>query len=256
MNIIQCLSASAAFFGMMVLSVSAGDLWETDFAKAAQSAKASNRYLLLDFTGSDWCGWCMKLDAEVFSKKPFKEYAEANLVCVEVDFPREKKLRKELREQNEKLAKEYGVRGYPTIVLLDPDGKKVGTTGYEEGGPAKYVENLKGIIDPHRKSNGVPAPTALAADKGRSAAGGRLALPSTPIAPVARPAPLARNENREVRTWTSVSGATIQASLVEEVGPLLVLKKEDGSRVKILLQQLGEADRDYVARLKEPAKNP
>ncbi|MDI6774424.1 MAG: thioredoxin family protein [Verrucomicrobiota bacterium] len=95
--------------------------WETDFAKAATNASKSGMCMLLDFSGSDWCGWCIKLEEEVFSKKEFKEYAKKNLICVLVDFPRQKKLSKKLKDQNAALAKKYAIRGYPTVIILSQD---------------------------------------------------------------------------------------------------------------------------------------
>jgi len=145
-----------AVLGLWAGSASADDLWQTDMKKASEMAKASDRYILLNFTGSDWCGWCMKLDAEVFSQKEFKEYAENNLVCVKLDFPRRIALPAEVKKQNEELAKKYAVRGFPTIVVLSPSGETAGTTGYQPGGAAQYVRHLQAIIKEHRakKSSG------------------------------------------------------------------------------------------------------
>ena len=116
--------------------------WDDDYEKALAKAKAEKKMVVLDFTGSDWCGWCIKLDKEVFSKKEFKDYAKDNLVLVEVDFPQTKKLPKKTQEQNEKLQKEHSVRGYPTIIVLDSEGKKVGQLGYMEGGPTPFIAKL------------------------------------------------------------------------------------------------------------------
>jgi protein disulfide-isomerase len=116
--------------------------WDDDYEKALAKAKTEKKMVLLDFTGSDWCSWCMKLDKEVFSKKEFKDYAKDNLVLVEVDFPQAKRLPKKTQEQNEKLQKEHSVRGYPTIIVLDSEGKKVGQLGYQEGGPAPFIAKL------------------------------------------------------------------------------------------------------------------
>ena len=102
--------------------------------------------MLLDFTGSDWCGWCIRLKKEVFDEKQFQDYAKENLIMVELDFPQAKELPKKVKEQNDKLAQQYQIQGYPTIVLLDSSGKEVGRTGYQEGGPQKYVEHLKEIL--------------------------------------------------------------------------------------------------------------
>jgi protein disulfide-isomerase len=101
--------------------------WQTDYAKALAKAKAENKRVLLDFTGSDWCGPCIELNKKVFSTKEFRAFADKNLIFVEVDYPRAKKQSAELVQQNEKLAKEYGIdeKGYPTLVLLDPSGRKI-----------------------------------------------------------------------------------------------------------------------------------
>src|SRR5256885_17000724 len=107
--------------------------WMTDLPKAQAQAKKENKLVMLDFTGSDWCGWCIKLNKEVFSKPEFKSYAKENLVLVEVDFPQSKHLAKKVTEQNAELAKQFGIQGYPTIIVLDADGKKVGQLGYMPG---------------------------------------------------------------------------------------------------------------------------
>ena len=102
--------------------------WETNFKKASSVAKASGKYMLLDFSGSDWCGWCIRLEKEVFSQDAFKDFSKENLVCVLVDFPRAKEQSKELKQQNVDLAQEYDIKGYPSIIILSPDGKPVGIT--------------------------------------------------------------------------------------------------------------------------------
>lgn len=127
--------------------------WETDFDKASSNAVKNGHYMLLDFTGSDWCGWCMKLDKEVFTQKDFNNFAKTNLICVQLDFPRQKKLNKKQKEQNDKLAAKYGIRGYPTVLILSPEGELVATTGYQEGGAKKYVESLKGMIEQYEKQH-------------------------------------------------------------------------------------------------------
>lgn len=130
------VSSSAAF---------AATGWDDDYEKAVAKAKTENKMVLLDFTGSDWCSWCMKLDKEVFSKKEFKDYAKENLVLVEVDFPNGKRQTKKLKEQNEKLKAEHAIKGYPTIIVLNPDGQKVGELGYMPGGPVPFLEKLNGF---------------------------------------------------------------------------------------------------------------
>ncbi|MHA3770717.1 thioredoxin family protein [Verrucomicrobiota bacterium sgz303538] len=134
----------AAFVALAASSAFAASGWSDDYNKALEQAKKENKKVLLDFTGSDWCGWCIKLDKDVFSKDEFKEYAKQNLVLVEVDFPQSKQLPQATKEQNEKLQKEHKVEGFPTLVLLDPEGKKLGeVVGYVQGGPQAFIAKLK-----------------------------------------------------------------------------------------------------------------
>ncbi len=120
--------------------------WETDANKAMMDAKRNNKHILLFFTGSDWCGWCKKLDSEVFQKGDFKSFANGNLVTVLVDFPRQKQLPEKQVIQNETLAVKYRVSGYPTVIILDPHGRALGVLGYEEGGSSNYIRKIKQII--------------------------------------------------------------------------------------------------------------
>jgi thioredoxin-related protein len=129
-----------------VVAHGAGLTWETDFEAAKAKAKASGKPMLLDFTGSDWCGWCIRLDKEVFSRPEFAAFASKALVLVELDFPRGKSQPEAVKKQNEALAKQYGVQGFPTIVLLSPEGKLLAETGYQRGGAAKYVAHLKELL--------------------------------------------------------------------------------------------------------------
>lgn len=143
------LLAGAFFFSVATqANPESGDdvAWITDFDAAKAKAEADGKPMLVDFTGSDWCGWCIKLDKEVFSKEAFKDYAAKNLILVEIDFPRQKAQSDKLKAQNRALAEKYGVRGFPTILLLDADGEVIKKTGYRRGGAEKYVEHLKGIL--------------------------------------------------------------------------------------------------------------
>ena len=118
--------------------------WETNLKKAQEEAKSSNKLVFLDFTGSDWCGYCMRLNREVFSKPAFKEYASKNLVLVEVDFPRGKEQSSDLRKQNRDLAMQYDVQGFPTLVVLNGAGKRVWRyDGYFPGGADAIIAELE-----------------------------------------------------------------------------------------------------------------
>jgi thiol:disulfide interchange protein len=101
--------------------IAAEPQWLTSLPDAEALAKNENRLVLLDFTGSDWCVPCQKLKEEVLSKQPFLQYAASNLVLVEVDFPL-KKLPKALSDANDALQDKYKVEGYPTLLLVKPDG--------------------------------------------------------------------------------------------------------------------------------------
>lgn len=121
--------------------------WEDSYEKGLQQAKTEKKIALVDFTGSDWCSWCMKLDKEVFSQAKFKEYAKQNLVLIEVDFPQIKPLPRPKQKKHDELAKQYEITGYPSVIVLDADGKKLGKLGYMPGGPEAFIaaiEKLKG----------------------------------------------------------------------------------------------------------------
>jgi protein disulfide-isomerase len=122
--------------------------WLVDYDQAFQIAKEQNKTVLIDFTGSDWCHWCIKLVDEVFSKAEFANYANDNLVMLKIDFPTTfKELPQEEQAKRMKLQEKYGVKGYPTIMLVNADGTVIGQTGYQEGGPVKYVEHLQKMIN-------------------------------------------------------------------------------------------------------------
>lgn len=116
--------------------------WQTDLPKAQAQAKKESKLVMMDFTGSDWCGWCIRLNKEVFSQPEFAEYAKKNLVLVEVDFPRQKQLSEAQKKANQALQEKYKIEGYPTIIVLDGSGQKVGELGYMKGGPKAFIGEL------------------------------------------------------------------------------------------------------------------
>jgi protein disulfide-isomerase len=121
-------------------------LWLTDFDEALRVAAVKKLPVLVDFTGSDWCGWCIRLDKEVFSQEAFKAYARENLVLVKLDFPR-KPLPREQAARNQALADKYKIVGFPTIVLVDAEGRELSRTSYKPGGADAYVKHLKALLD-------------------------------------------------------------------------------------------------------------
>jgi protein disulfide-isomerase len=120
--------------------------WETNLETALQKAKTENKAVLVNFTGSDWCQWCIKLSDEVFSKSEFADYAEENLILVKLDFPRSIEQSNETKMYNNQLAQKYGVQGFPTVLLFNSSGVMVLQTGYQPGGPVAYVDHLKNSL--------------------------------------------------------------------------------------------------------------
>jgi thioredoxin-related protein len=120
--------------------------WQNNLEKALQQARQENKAVLVNFTGSDWCIWCKRLNEEVFSKKEFETYAKKNLILVKLDFPRNIEQSTETKLYNNNLAQRFGVQGFPTILLFNSSGKLVLTTGYQPGGPASYVNHLKAYL--------------------------------------------------------------------------------------------------------------
>ena len=118
--------------------------WSEDLDAALAVAKSSGKTVLVDFTGSDWCGYCIKLENEVLSKDAFKEWADKDLVLVELDFPRKKEQPAELKARNSALREKYEVPGYPTVILMNGDGKILHTeVGFEPGKGEEWLATMK-----------------------------------------------------------------------------------------------------------------
>ena len=142
---------------MVILAASAfaSDLvWKTDISEVKQAAQQDGKYTLINFTGSDWCPWCFKLRDEVFKTDEFKSFASESLILMEADFPKRKSQPDNLKNQNRKLAGEYGVQGFPTVALLSPKGDVVALTGYKRGGSVLYIEHLKDLIKQFEEKSG------------------------------------------------------------------------------------------------------
>ena len=123
--------------------------WAADLPKALEQAKAENKTVLLDFTGSDWCVWCIKFDDDVLSKPEFASYAKTNLVMVMVDFPNAKPQSDAVKKANKDLQDKFKVDGFPTYVALTPDGKEIGRqTGYLSDDPTAFIAELEKFRKP------------------------------------------------------------------------------------------------------------
>jgi thiol-disulfide isomerase/thioredoxin len=119
--------------------------WTTDYTAALAQAKNDKTKVFLFFTGSDWCGWCVRLKEEVLSQPDFMAYAQQNLVLVDIDFPREVEQPDALAAQNKKLSRKYNIEGFPTVVVLNSSGKEIGRLGYQPGGPAAFIQQLESL---------------------------------------------------------------------------------------------------------------
>ncbi|HEX8563613.1 MAG TPA: thioredoxin family protein [Flavobacterium sp.] len=136
-------------------AVQAQDIeWQTDIAKAVKLSNKTKKPMLLFFTGSDWCGWCIRLQKEVLKTPEFAAWAKDNVVLVELDYPRRTPQTPELQAQNAQLQQFFGIRGYPTVWFangtIDKEGKtaftQLGSTGYVAGGPTAWLGVANGII--------------------------------------------------------------------------------------------------------------
>jgi thioredoxin-related protein len=127
-------------------AIGAEQQWLTSLPAAMAQAQKENKMILMDFTGSDWCGWCIKFKKEALDTPEFSAYAAKNLVLVEVDFPNKTPQTAELKAANKTLGDHYKVGGYPTFVVLGKDGKEIGRqVGYKEGGAKAFIAELDGF---------------------------------------------------------------------------------------------------------------
>jgi len=143
-RILVVLGLAYALFSF-VGDLRASSQWLTDYDQAIAMSKETGKPIFANFTGSDWCIWCKRLQNEVFSKADFKNFANEKLVLLELDFPR-KQQSAELQKQNKALAQKYGIEGFPTILILNEKGSVVAKTGYRRGGAGPYVDHLRSII--------------------------------------------------------------------------------------------------------------
>jgi thioredoxin-related protein len=161
--------------------------WLTSFAEAAEEASRERKLVLLDFTGSDWCGWCQRLEAETFSQRGFIEYADKNLVLVRVDFPKQKQQSGELKEANRALKSQFSVSGFPSVFIVKPNGSILWEQrGYLPGGPVAMVAEAEQC----RKAAGLRRVTPTS---GAAAA----VIPRSATVPQPAPAPRPQNPGGE-----------------------------------------------------------
>ena len=164
MSMKELLAVVAMSCAGVVSATSTPAGWTDDFAAAKKQAAAEGKLLLVDFSGSDWCGWCKKLDKEVFAKPEFLKGVKKDFVLVMIDSPRDKSLLSEkAAKQNPELLRQYKISGYPTVLIMDAEGEVLEQTGYRDGGPKKYVKYLldvkkyaSAIVDMKREIAALP----------------------------------------------------------------------------------------------------
>lgn len=239
--------------GLFTFSAAAEVTWVTSLPDALRQAAAEDKAVLVDFTGSDWCGWCIRLKKEVFDQPEFAAFAQENLIMVELDFPRRKALPPALKEENERLAEKYGVEGFPTIFILDRSGKTLQKTGYMAGGAPNYIKELSKIKGYTWKA-AKPGTGGVVSASGT--APGKTAAPAKVNAPdiMAKPVTVHRFEGLVLK---GISGspkrrlALINSTSVE-VGETVTVMSGD-KKIKITCQEIGEKSvRILVEGEKEP----
>ncbi len=126
-------------------------LWLTSLDAAKQTATLENKPILIVFSGSDWCIWCIRLEAEVFEKQEFIDYAKTHFVLLKLDFPMNNTQLNEERQRAESVRREYLVESFPTVIIAAADGTELARTGYQRGGAAEYVKHLAELLKNHSK---------------------------------------------------------------------------------------------------------
>ena len=129
--------------------------WTTDYSTASQLAKIENKPIFLCFTGSDWCPWSKKMHSEILLDPHFQQLVADKLIFVTLDFPRNSQQNERLKKHNQKLYEQYHIkslsvgknRGFPAVIILDPNGNKIAELGYQTGGGALYAQKVLNIIE-------------------------------------------------------------------------------------------------------------
>lgn len=207
-------------------------IWTQDYTAAQALARERNLPIFLCFTGSDWCEGCILMDQKVFSTDEWNTYAPT-LVLAFIDRPTKLKLPTKVLEQNAKLREKYNIQGYPTYVLVRPDGSELARlTATQNPDPELFIQKIR---------NAIPTdlvPKAVPASPGRPASFAATATPHTPTANPYAP-----------RTWTSAAGTTITAAYVSYDGRAVTLRLPNGSLSRIAPANLSPADQEFLQPL-------
>ena len=135
-------------FALAISNFTVSQEWQTNFEEAKKIATEQDKYVVIFFSGSDWCAPCIKLDKNIWQSEAFKKEAAAEWVLVKANFPRKKanELPKEQTEHNRKLAEKYNVEGsFPLVVVLDKNGKVLGKMGFKNVSPEEYIKMIHAL---------------------------------------------------------------------------------------------------------------
>lgn len=131
---------------LLCSGLASAESWLTSWDQAAAESKKSGKPILMDFTGSDWCIWCQRLKQEVFATPEFTAWANKHVVLLELDYPQKTPQPEAVKKQNAALAEKYNIEGYPTVLFVTADGKVLGKSGYQKGGPAAWTGSADKLI--------------------------------------------------------------------------------------------------------------
>ena len=152
-NMKNILLICTLFFSSLNLYSQDNNGWLINFEEAAKLSIKSGKPILANFTGSDWCGWCIRLNREVFVTPEFKDWASENVILLELDYPRRQQQTDEIKKQNRELQQFFQVRGYPTLHIFNvviTDGKTqittLGKMGYLAGGPTPWIASANNYL--------------------------------------------------------------------------------------------------------------
>ncbi|MCI5799915.1 MAG: thioredoxin family protein [Victivallales bacterium] len=132
------------FCGTMLAFAEAN--WTDNFQLATELAQKEGKPILMLFTGSDWCGYCIKMEKNAFGVPAFGDFLNKNFVLFKADFPSRKQIPEDTKKQNRQLAKKYAIPGYPTVVIISANGKELTRTGFIRGGVKDYISHYQDIL--------------------------------------------------------------------------------------------------------------
>lgn len=132
--------------------------WTPDYLRALREAKEQNKLVLVNFTGSDWCTFCKSLSKEIFNTDYFRKWAKENVILLELDYPQGHRLPSYIEEQNAFVQSHYGVQTFPTVLLIEPNGRPYAKFGYAPMSPEQWTSTVNTAIIAYQNQNSKPAP--------------------------------------------------------------------------------------------------